>query len=246
VDLVDRVALVTGASRGIGRDIALLLARNGADVALNYRANDQAAAEIESEIVKLGRKAMRIKCSVADYQAAQEMATAVKDQLGPVDILVNNAGILRDKFFINMEPDDWADVIQTDLVGIFNVTKMIAFSMVRRGRGRIVNVSSLSAMVGAPGQTNYTAAKAGVIGFTKSLSRELAPFGVNVNAVAPGYIDTDMLRAMPEEVLSRYRELIPLGRLGTAEEVAQLVVFLVSDKSSYITGQVIRVDGGLY
>ncbi|MFH1314212.1 MAG: 3-oxoacyl-[acyl-carrier-protein] reductase [Candidatus Eisenbacteria bacterium] len=246
MDLAGRVALVTGASRGIGRDIALLLARNGADVAVNYNASEQAAAEIESEIVKLGRKAMRIKCSVGDYEAAQKMAAAVKNELGPVDILVNNAGILHDKFFINMEPEDWTDVIQTNLIGIFNVTKLIAFSMVRRGKGRIVNLASLSAMVGVPGQTNYTAAKAGVIGFTKSLSRELAPFGITVNAVAPGYIDTDMLKGMPEQVLSRYRELIPLGRLGSAEEVAQLVVFLASDKSSYITGQVIRVDGGLY
>jgi 3-oxoacyl-[acyl-carrier protein] reductase len=246
MDLAGKVALVTGASRGIGRDIALLLAGNGADVAVNYHTSDEAAAETEGEIVKLGRKAMRIKCPVGDYDAAQGMATAVRDELGPVDILVNNAGILRDKFFINMGPEDWNDVIQTDLIGIFNVTKLIAFSMVRRGKGKIINVASLSALIGAPGQTNYTAAKGGVIGFTKSLSRELAPFGITVNAVAPGYIDTDMLKGMPEEVLSRYRELIPLGRLGTADEVAQLVLFLASDKSSYITGQVIRVDGGLY
>ena len=246
MDLAGKVALVTGASRGIGREVALLLARNGADVAVNYHTSDDAAAEIEGEIVKLGRKAMRVKCSVGDYEDAQTMATTVRDELGPIDILVNNAGILRDKFFINMEPEDWTDVIETDLIGIFNVTKLIAFSMVRRGRGRIINISSLSAMVGAPGQTNYTAAKGGVIGFTKSLSRELAPFGITVNAVAPGYIETDMLKGMPEEVLTRYSDLIPLGRLGTAEEVAQLVLFLASDKSSYITGQVIRVDGGLY
>ncbi len=244
--LKGKVALVTGASRGIGREIALTLARNGADIAINYLSSDETAKKIEEAIRELGRKAVRIQCSVSGYKAAEAMVKTVRDTLGPIDILVNNAGIIRDKFLINMEPDDWVDVINTNLLGVFNVTKHVAFSMMRRRSGRIVNMASLSGIVGSPGQTNYTASKGGIIGFTKSLSRELAPFGVNVNAVAPGYIETDMLTGIPKEMLNRYLEYIPLRRFGKAEEVSDVVLFLASNLSNYLTGQVIRVDGGLF
>ncbi|MBI4715768.1 MAG: beta-ketoacyl-ACP reductase [Nitrospirae bacterium] len=245
-ELEGKVALVTGGSRGIGRAIAVSLAENGAHVALNYFSNDEAAEEVEREIRGLDRKVMKVKCSVADYGGAESMVKSVKETLGPIDILVNNAGILRDKFLIKMEPRDWVDVIQTNLVGMINVTHLIAFSMMRRKKGKIVNMASLSGMVGVPGQTNYAASKGGVIAFTKSLSKELAPFGVNVNAVAPGYIETEMLSGIPEKTLEQYLGYVPLGRFGKPREVADTVLFLVSEKSRYLTGQVIGVDGGLF
>ncbi len=243
--LKERVALVTGASRGIGREIALTLARNGVHVAINYSSDDEAAREVESEIRGLGRNAFRIKSSVADYESARLMVKEVKESLGAIDILVNNAGILRDKLLINMQPDDWTDVINTNLIGVFNVTRNVAFSMMRRKKGKIVNLASLSAITGSPGQTNYTASKAGIIGFTKSLARELAPFGINVNAVAPGYIETDMLKSLSEERLQSYLGHIPLQRFGKAGDVAGAVLFLCSEMADYITGQVLQIDGGL-
>ncbi len=245
LDLENKVALVTGASKGIGREIALSLAMNGAHVAINYFFNDEAAKEVESEIKKLNRKALRIKCSVASLEEAVSMVKSVKKNLGPIDILINNAGILRDKFLINMEAKDWTDVINTNLIGVFNVTKNVALSMMRREKGKIVNISSLSGIMGFPGQTNYAASKAGIIGFTKSLSKELAHFGINVNAVAPGYIETEMLKSIPKKELNTFLSYIPLKRFGKAEEVADVVLFLVSKRSSYLTGQVINVDGGL-
>lgn len=245
IELENKVALVTGASRGIGRAIALSFARNGADIAINYCSHDKAAEETEEQIREVGRNVLKVKCSVDDYKAVEAMIEYVKENLGPIDILVNNAGILRDKFLINMEPKDWVDVININLIGVFNVTRNVAFSMMRRKRGKIINIASLSGIVGAPGQTNYTASKGGIISFTKSLSRELAPFGINVNAVAPGYIETDMIKGIPENILRNNLQQIPLGRFGSAVEVADVVVFLASEKSNYITGQVIRVDGGL-
>ncbi|MBI5232899.1 MAG: 3-oxoacyl-[acyl-carrier-protein] reductase [Deltaproteobacteria bacterium] len=243
--LEGKVALVTGASRGIGKDIALMFAAEGADVAFSFHSNESAADEVEAEIKRKGRRAMKIRCAVEDLGSAEAMVKEVKHGFGPIDILVNNAGILRDKFLINMEPADWLDVINTNLASVFNVTRPVAFSMMRRKKGRIINMASLNAIIGSPGQSNYTAAKAGVIGFTKSLARELAPFGINVNAVAPGYIETDMLKTIPEETLKGYLGYIPSKRFGRPSDVAGAVIFLASSLSDYITGQVIKVDGGI-
>ena len=245
LNVTDKVSLVTGASRGIGKEIALSLAKNGIHIAFNYFSNDKAAKELETEIREIGRKVLRIKCSVTDYEAVKSMIVRIRKELGPIDILINNAGILKDKFLINMEPGDWIDVINTNLVGVFNVTKNVVFSMMRREKGKIVNIASLSAIIGSPGQTNYTASKGGIISFTKSLAKELGRFNITVNAVAPGCIETDMLRSIPEKVLNRYLEQIPLGRFGKTKEIADIVLFLSSERANYITGQVIRVDGGL-
>ncbi|MBE9531515.1 MAG: 3-oxoacyl-[acyl-carrier-protein] reductase [Proteobacteria bacterium] len=245
MDLTGKTALVTGASRGIGRECAIRLAQCGASVAINYLSNDEAAKEVEAEVLALGVKALRAPCSIADFDATVEMTAKVKKELGPIDILVNNAGILSDKVFVNMDPADWTEVINTNLVGVFNVSRNVAFSMMRKRRGRIINMASLNAIIGSPGQTNYTASKAGVIGFTKSLARELAPFNINVNAIAPGYIETEMLKNIPEETLKHNMSYIPLARLGRAQEVADVMLFLASELSSYLTGQVINVDGGI-
>ena len=245
IDLTGKTALVTGASRGIGRECALKLASCGASIAINYLSNDKAAKEVEAEVISLGSKALLVPSSVADFDACVEMTSRVKKELGPIDILVNNAGILSDKVFVNMEPSDWTEVINTNLVGVFNVSRNVAFSMMRKRSGRIINMASLNAIIGSPGQTNYTASKAGVIGFTKSLARELASFNINVNAVAPGYIETEMLEGIPEETLKQNMAYIPLNRVGLASEVADVVLFLASDLSSYLTGQVINVDGGI-
>lgn len=240
-----KIALVTGGSRGIGRAVAIELAKEGATVAINYAGNKAAAEEVQSIITEMGGKAMIIQADVSDEKSATQMVEEVIAQLGGIDILVNNAGITRDGLFIRMKEEDWNAVINTNLTGIFNCTKVAAKYMMKKRSGRIINMSSVSGIMGNAGQTNYAAAKAGVIGFTKSLAREMASRGITVNAVAPGFIATDMTAAMPEKAQEHVLTSIPLGKMGNPEDIANAVLFLASDKASYITGQVIHVDGGM-
>ena len=243
LELKDKIALVTGASRGIGKEIAILLANNGAHVAVNFKNNAQKAEEVVKAIAEKGGKAIKVRASVEKLEEVEEMIKTVKTELGGLDILINNAGIIRDGLLYSMQEEDWVEVINTNLIGTINCSKVAVFGMMRRRYGKIVNIASLSALTGSPGQTNYTAAKGGVISFTKSLAREVASLGINVNVVAPGYIETDMIKNLRKDELVK---LIPAGRFGKPEEVAQVVLFLVSDDSSYLTGQTITVDGGLY
>lgn len=240
-----KVALVTGASRGIGRAVAIELAKEGATVAINYAGNVAAAEEVKNIITDMGGKAMIVQADVSDEQAASEMVEKVIAEFGQIDILVNNAGITRDGLFIRMKSQDWNAVINTNLTGIFNCTKVAAKYMMKKRSGKIINMTSVSGIMGNIGQTNYSAAKAGVIGFTKSLAREMASRGITVNAVAPGFIATDMTAAMPEKAQAQVVGSIPLGKMGQPEDIANAVVFLASDKASYITGQVVNVDGGM-
>lgn len=240
-----KVALVTGASRGIGRAVAIELAKEGATVAINYAGNVAAAEEVKNIITDMGGKAMIVQADVSDEQAASEMVEKVIAEFGQIDILVNNAGITRDGLFIRMKSQDWNVVINTNLTGIFNCTKVAAKYMMKKRSGKIINMTSVSGIMGNIGQTNYSAAKAGVIGFTKSLAREMASRGITVNAVAPGFIATDMTAAMPEKAQAQVVGSIPLGKMGQPEDIANAVVFLASDKASYITGQVVNVDGGM-
>lgn len=241
--LKDKVVLITGASRGIGKEIALLLAKNGASIAVNYKNSEKDAEEVVNSILNSGGKAIKVKAAVERLNEVEVMIQTVKSELGGLDILINNAGIIRDKLLYSMQEEDWLEVINTNLIGTINCSKAAVLGMMRRKSGRIVNVASLSALSGSAGQTNYTAAKGGVISFTKSLAREVAALGINVNAVAPGYIETDMIKNLRKDELVK---LIPVGRFGKPEEVAKVVLFLVSDASSYLTGQTIKVDGGLY
>lgn len=240
-----KIALVTGASRGIGRAIAIELAKEGATVAINYAGNKTAAEEVQNIITEMGGKAMIIQADVSDENSAVNMVEEVIKEFGGIDILVNNAGITRDGLFIRMKEEDWNAVINTNLTGIFNCTKVAAKYMMKKRSGKIINMSSVSGIMGNAGQTNYAAAKAGVIGFTKSLAREMASRGITVNAVAPGFIATDMTAAMPEKAQEHVLASIPLGKMGEPKDIANAVLFLASDKASYITGQVIHVDGGM-
>jgi len=244
--LKDKVAIVTGASRGIGRAIALAFAREGANVVINFRTRDDLAEEVVSKIKKLGQKALKVQADVRNLEEVNEMVELVIKEFGRIDILVNNAGIIRDKTLRKMTKDDWDDVIQTNLTGIFNCCKAVWESMIKAGGGCIINISSVVGEMGNFGQTNYAASKAGVIGFTKSLAKEGARKGIRVNAIAPGFIETDMITSVPEEIKKKLLKQIPLGRFGKPEEVAKLAVFLASEDASYITGQTININGGLY
>ena len=243
MELSGKVALVTGASRGIGKEIALLLARNGADVAINFRSREREAEEVKEAAIKSWRRAIAVKASVSDVHEVESMVKTVNEELGKIDILVNNAGIVHDKLLVNMSDSDLLEVIQTNLIGAINCARSVIFSMMRRKSGRIVNIASLSGITGFAGQTNYSAAKGGLIAFTKSLAKEVALLGIRVNAVAPGFIETDMLENLQKK--DEIMKYIPLGRFGKPEEVAEVVLFLVSDRSDYLTGQVIKIDGGL-
>jgi 3-oxoacyl-[acyl-carrier protein] reductase len=244
-DLEGRGIIVTGATRGIGRAIAIEAARHGANIAFNYIKSEAQAAELKSEIEALGVKALPFKTDVGDLKSVREMVNAVKKDFGAIDGLVNNAGLTRDKLFVMMTEEDWAEVIRTNLTGAFNFARAAAFMMMKAKRGSILNVTSISGLVGMAGQANYSAAKAGLIGLTKSLAKELGRLNVRVNAIAPGFIETDMTAALPEENRTGALSMIPLGRFGKVEDVAPMAVFLLSDAASYVTGAVIHVDGGL-
>ena len=242
--LKDKVALVTGAAQGIGKAIAVRLAQEGANVAI-CDVNEELAQKTASEIAASGVKTAGFKVNVTKETEVQACVDKVIDTFGRVDILVNNAGITRDGLLVRMKEEDWDLVIAVNLRGTFNFTKSVAKSMMKNRSGRIVNVASIIGLMGNAGQANYAASKAGVIGLTKSVAKELAGRNVNVNAVAPGFIDTAMTQVLPEEVRKKMLELVPLGRMGTAQDVADVVYFLCSDLSKYITGQVITIDGGM-
>lgn len=240
-----KIALVTGGSRGIGRAIALRLAEEGAKVAINYAGNQTAAEEVKAIIEQHGGTAMIVQTDVSDSTAAAEMVARVHEELGGLDILVNNAGITRDTLLVRMKDEDFDAVINTNLKGIYACTKAAAKFMTKQRNGRIVNLSSVVGEIGNIGQTNYAAAKAGVIGFSKAAAKEFAARHVTVNVVAPGFIDTDMTAVLKDSIREKLIEGIPLGALGKPEHVADAVLFLVSDAASYITGQVLNVDGGM-
>lgn len=245
MQLAGKTALVTGASRGIGRSIALLLAERGADVVINYAGNTEAAEKTVADIEALGRKAMMIKTDVADTEACKAMIDKVVEEFGKIDILVNNAGITRDTLLMRMSEDDWDAVLNTNLKSVFNCTKAAVKYMMKQRSGRIVNISSVVGAMGNAGQANYAAAKAGIMGFTKSVAKETAKRGITVNAIAPGFIATDMTAVLPEKVVSNLQAAIPMGRLGEPEDIAKAAAFLVSDDAAYITGQTLHVNGGM-
>ncbi|AEH48620.1 3-oxoacyl-[acyl-carrier-protein] reductase [Parageobacillus thermoglucosidasius] len=243
--LQGKVALVTGASRGIGRAIALELARQGAKIAVNYAGSEAKANEVVGEIKNMGGEAFAIQADVADAQAVEQMVKTVLERFERIDILVNNAGITRDNLLMRMKEEEWDDVININLKGVFNCTKAVTRPMMKQRYGRIVNIASVVGVMGNPGQANYVAAKAGVIGLTKTAARELASRNITVNAVAPGFITTDMTERLSEEIKSEMLKQIPLARFGEPEDVAKVVAFLVSDAASYMTGQTLHVDGGM-
>ena len=243
--LKDKVALVTGAAQGIGRAVALILARNGAGVVVSD-INLEKAEETAREIEAIGPKAMAIRVNVANPGEVEGMVDAVLERFGRIDILVNNAGIARDKLILRMTEEDWDAVLSINLKGTFNCTKAVVKQMSKHRSGKIVNIASVSGEMGNPGQANYSASKAGVIGFTKTIAREFAQRGINVNAIAPGYIQTPMTEALPEKAKEELKRMIPMERLGQPEDVAEAVLFLVSESSSYITGHVLNVNGGIY
>jgi len=240
-----RAAIVTGGSRGIGRAIVKELAARGANVAFSFTKNNDLAGQLVAELESMGRRAIGFQADVTDATSADQMVRSVKSELGSVDYLVNNAGITRDKLIMMMSEDDWDAVLDTNLKGVFNVTKPAVSVMVRQRRGAILNIASISGVVGMAGQTNYSASKAGLIGFTKALAKEVGRRSITVNALALGLIETDMTIGLAEEYKQKMVEQIPLGRYGTVEEAARIAVFLLSDDAKYITGQVIQADGGL-
>ncbi len=246
MELRDKIALVTGASRGIGRAVAFELASRGAFVIINYAQNESAAREVLSEIENSGGKGLVCQFDVSDFLKVQDEINRIGEELGGLHILVNNAGITKDGLLLRMREEDWDSVFSVNLKGIFNCTRAAAKIMIKQRFGRIINVTSVTGEAGNVGQANYSAAKAGIIGFTKSAAKELGSRGITVNAVSPGFIETDMTRGLSQSVREKYIEGIPLGRFGLPEEVAKVVAFLASDDASYITGEVVRVNGGLY
>ena len=245
MELKGKVALVTGASRGIGRAIALRLAQAGADIALIYASNGQAAQEAAGQVEALGGRALALRADVSDFAQAQAAYAQVKEALGAPDILVNNAGITRDGLAMRMSQADFDRVVQVNLNGAFYLTRAALPDFVRRRSGRIINITSVSGLDGNPGQANYAASKAGLVGLTKALAREVASRGITVNAVAPGFVATDMTAAMNPDTLAQALKLVPMGRAAQPQEIAGAVAFLAGPDAGYITGQVLRVDGGM-
>ena len=244
--LSGKIALITGGSRGIGRQCALTLAGYHAEVIINYNGSEQMAKKTVGEIEKMGGKAHAIKFSVSDYEASQEAVKSLLEQFGHIDILINNAGITKDNLILKMDDTEFDEVIKVNLSGSFHMIKHLYKQFMKQRNGRIINISSVTGLMGNAGQANYSASKAGIIGLTKSVARELASRNITVNAVAPGYIDTDMTHAMTDSAKEAVMAQIPMKRVGNAEDVAETIAFLCSEKASYITGQVISVDGGMH
>ncbi|MFL0581444.1 3-oxoacyl-[acyl-carrier-protein] reductase [Solibacillus silvestris] len=243
--LTGKCAVVTGASRGIGRAIALQLASEGAKVVVNYSGSEQKAQEVVDEIKANGGEAIAVQANVADTDSVQNLMKTALDTYGSIDILVNNAGITRDNLLMRMKDDEWDDVINTNLKGVFLCTKAVTRQMMKQRAGRIINISSIVGVAGNAGQANYVAAKAGVIGLTKTTAQELASRNILVNAIAPGFITTEMTEGLPEDLKEGMLKQIPLAKLGQPEDIAKAVVFFASDSSNYITGQTLQIDGGM-
>ncbi len=243
--LEGKVALVTGASRGIGRAIAEELASQGAYVIINYSGNEQAASEVLNTITKMGKRASLYRCNVGNYEEVKEMIDTIVKEHKSIDIIVNNAGITRDNLLLKMSEQEFDDVITTNLKGAFNTIKHASRYMLKQRSGKIINISSVSGITGNAGQANYSAAKAGIIGMTKAVAKELASRNINVNAVAPGFIQTDMTDALPDAMKEKVSDAIPLKKMGQPEDIAKMVSFLASSQGDYVTGQVFQVDGGI-
>lgn len=242
---IKKVALITGATRGIGKQIAITLAKEGYNIALNYRKENEDLENAKKEITELGVRVLAVQGDVSKYEDCERFVKEIIEKFGHIDVLVNNAGITRDCLLIRMKEEDFKQVIDTNLGGTYNVTKNVISYMMKAHSGRIINISSVVGIVGNAGQTNYSASKAGIIGFTKSLAKEVASRNILVNAIAPGFIETDMTGVLKEEIKNEIAKNIPMKRMGSTQEVAKVVKFLTSDDSSYITGQVINVDGGM-
>ena len=245
IDLTGKAALVTGGSRGIGRAIVIRLATQGADVAFTYKGNAAAAAETTAAVEALGRRALAVQADVRESESAEGVVKATLEAFGKVDILVNNAGVTRDDLIMRMSAEAWREVLETNLFGAFWMVKAVTRPMLKARSGRIVNITSVSGQAGQMGQANYSSAKAGLIGLTKAAARELASRSITVNAVAPGFVLTELTKDLPEALQAEITARTPLGRFGTTDEIAQAVAFLASDEAAYITGQVLAVDGGL-
>lgn len=242
---MNKTALITGATRGIGKQIALTLAQDGYDIAINYRTENDALKDTKKEIEEKGVRCLAVQGDVSNFEDCEKFVKEIIEEYGKIDVLVNNAGITRDTLLMRMKKEDFEQVIDTNLVGTFNVTKNVISHMMKARSGRIINISSVVGISGNAGQTNYAASKAGIIGFTKSLAKEVASRNILVNAVAPGFIETDMTDVLKDEIKEEIAKSIPLKRMGTTEDVANVVKFLAGEDSTYITGQVINVDGGM-
>ncbi|MEK6636268.1 MAG: 3-oxoacyl-[acyl-carrier-protein] reductase [Planctomycetota bacterium] len=245
MQLKDKVAIVTGGTRGIGKAIALELAKNGCNVAFNYNKSSDAANMLVKEIESMGAKALSFQVNAASLEGAKNMVKDVKDKFGKIDFLVNNAGITRDKLLALMSEGDWDDVINTNLKSVYNFSKAVITQMIKQKYGSILNITSVSGIMGMAGQVNYSSSKAGMIGFTKALAKEVGKANITVNAIACGFIETDMTAVLPQEYKDKMIEMVPVKRFGKPEEVAKVAMFLLSDNARYITGHVISVDGGL-